>query len=169
MMKLTDQKLLKFERAKERDKSEILSLYRSVVGSECCAWTDEYPGEADIEGDLSRDGLFCLRSPQGEIVGVISIDQDEEVEKLPCWSSKLKPAAELSRLGVKPEYQNQGIARELLQCGMEELQKRGKKSAHFLVCKTNYKALHSYDKLNFDVVGECSMYGEEWWCYEKKL
>ncbi|MCI7041603.1 MAG: GNAT family N-acetyltransferase [Lachnospiraceae bacterium] len=70
---------------------------------------------------------------------------------------------------MKPEYQNQGIARLLLQYGMEELRHQGKKSVHFPVCKTNQKAIRSYDKLHFDVVGECSMYGEEWWCYEKKL
>lgn len=91
------------------------------------------------------------------------------MEKLPCWSSKRQPSAELSRLGVKPEYQNQGIARLLLQYGMEELHLQGKKSVHFLVCKTNRKAIRSYDKLDFDVVGNCQMYGEEWWCYEKEL
>ncbi|MDD7627718.1 MAG: GNAT family N-acetyltransferase [Lachnospiraceae bacterium] len=90
-------------------------------------------------------------------------------ENLSFWSRGLQPSAELSRLGVKPEYQNQGIARLLLQYGMEELRHQGKKSVHFPVCKTNQKAIRSYDKLHFDVVGECSMYGEEWWCYEKKL
>ena len=168
-MKMIDQNVLKFERATLNDRNEILALYRSVVGSEFCTWTENYPCETDIEGDLARDDLFCLRSPDGEIVGVISVDQDESVEKLPCWSSELRPGAELSRLGVKPEYQNQGIARLLLRCGMEELRLQGKKSVHFLVCKTNRKALRSYDKLHFDVVGECSMYGEDWWCYEKKL
>lgn len=168
-MKDMKHNLLKFERAGKKDKNEILSLYRSVAGSEFCTWTEDYPCETDIEGDLSRDDLFCLRSPEGEIVGVISIDQDKAVEKLPCWSRGLQPSAELSRLGVKPEYQNQGIARLLLQYGMEELCHQGKKSVHFLVCQTNQKAIRSYDKLHFDVVGECSMYGEEWWCYEKKL
>lgn len=168
-MKMIDQSLLKFERATLNDRNEILALYRSVVGSEFCTWTENYPCETDIDGDLSRDALFCLRNTDEEIVGVISIDQDEAVEALSCWSRSLQPSAELSRLGVKPEYQNQGIARLLLRCGMEELRSQGKKSVHFLVCKTNLKALRSYDKLHFDVVGECSMYGEEWWCYEKKL
>ncbi|MGN1180473.1 MAG: GNAT family N-acetyltransferase [Suilimivivens sp.] len=168
-MKTIDQSLLKFERAGEKDKREILALYHSLVGTECCAWTESYPGETDFEGDLSRNALFCLRNGDGEIVGVISVDLDEAVEKLPCWSGELQPSAELSRLGVKPEYQNQGIARLLLQYGMEELRRQGKKSVHFLVCKTNRKAIRSYDKLYFDVVGSCRMYGEEWWCYEKGL
>lgn len=160
---------MKFVQASEGDKNEILALYRSLVGTEFCAWTENYPGEIDIEGDLARQGLFCLKDEEEKIIGVISIDHDEAVENLPCWSKELKPAAELSRLGVRIENQNQGIARKLLQYGMEELRSQGKKSVHFLVCKTNKKAIYSYDKLKFDIVGECELFGEEWWCYEKNL
>ncbi len=160
---------MNFTQASKKDKSEILALYRSLAGTEFCAWTEEYPGEIDIEGDLSRDGLFCLKDEKGEIVGVISIDQDENVERLTCWSKELQPSAELSRIGVRVENQNQGIARKLLQHAMEELRRRGKRSVHLLVCKTNKKAIRSYEKLNFAVVGECRMFGEDWWCYEKAL
>lgn len=160
---------MKFERATSADKENILALYRSLVGTEFCAWTQDYPNEGDIEGDLSRNALFCLRGIEGDIVGVISIEHDEEVDRLPCWSEELKPAAELARLGVSPENQNKGMARLLLQCAMDELKRQGKKSVHFLVCKTNKKAIRSYDRLNFDIVGECRLFGEEWWCYEKKL
>lgn len=158
-----------FEKATAADKENILALYRSLVGTESCAWTQDYPNEGHIEGDLSRDALFCLRDEDGSIIGVISIDHDEEVDRLPCWSEELKPAAELARLGVSLENQNKGIARLLLQYGMDELKRQGKKSVHFLVCKTNKKAIRSYDRLNFDIVGECELFGEEWWCYEKKL
>lgn len=160
---------MNFTRATRNDKTEILALYRSLVGTEFCAWTDHYPGEMEFEGDLSRKALFCLKDDAGKIIGVISIDDDEAVEALPCWTESRKPAAELSRLGVRVENQNQGIARKLLQYGMEELKRQGKRSVHFLVCKTNQKAIRSYDKSNFDVVGECHLFGEEWWCYEKSL
>lgn len=158
-----------FVNAKMENLDEILALYRSLVGTEYCAWTADYPNEETIEFDLSRDSLFCLKNEQGTIIGVISIDQDEAVEQLSCWSKDKQPSAELSRLGVHPEYQNQGVARQLLKFGMEELRKRGKRSVHFLVCKTNRKAIRSYDKLHFDVVGECALFCEEWWCYEKDL
>ena len=160
---------MKFEKAKETDKEEILQLYHSLVGTEYCAWTDAYPSEKEFIEDMARDALFCFRDEEHGIMGVISIDKDEAVEHLPCWSQSLQPSAELSRLGVKAEYQNQGIARKLLQYGMEELKKQGKKSVHFLVCKTNQKAIRSYDKLQFDIVGECELFGESWWCYEKAL
>ncbi len=158
-----------FALAAEEDRREILALYRSLAGTECCAWTEDYPGEADVENDLSRGDLFCLKDADGTLVGAISIDRDEEVGKLPCWDEALSPAGELARLGVNRAYQNRGIARLLLWHGMEELRRRGCKGVRFLVCKTNTRAERSYAKLHFNVVGECSLFGEEWWCYEKAL
>ena len=110
-----------------------------------------------------------MENEDGEIIGTITVDEDPQVEALTCWSKTLQPSAELSRLGVRTDMQNQGIARRLLQHGMEELKKQGKKSVHFLVCKTNKKALRSYDKLNFESVGECELWGHMYWCYEKAL
>ena len=77
--------------------------------------------------------------------------------------------AELSRLAVHPDFQNQKIARQMLVFGMEELSRRGYKSVHFLVNKLNVKALRSYAVFGFDTVGECSLFGQPFLCYEKSL
>ena len=106
---------------------EILQLYRSLIGTEYCVWTENYPTEREVEFDLSRNALFCLheRMPEPDererLIGTISIDDDPEVEALSCWSEDLTPVAELSRLGVAAEYQNRGIARILLQEATAEL------------------------------------------------
>ena len=126
-------------------------------------------GEQEFDYDMKRNALFCMENEDGEIIGTITVDEDPQVEALTCWSKTLQPSAELSRLGVRTDMQNQGIARQLLQHGMEELKKQGKRSVHFLVCKTNKKALRSYEKLHFDVVGESDLFDEDWWCYEKEL
>ena len=52
---------------------------------------------------------------------------------------------------------------------MEELKNRGYQAVHLLVAKDNVKALRSYDKLNFESVGECELWGHMYWCYEKEL
>lgn len=158
-----------FIEATEAEKKEILELYRSVIGSQGCTWSMEYPNEEILEGDLKRNDLFCLKDESGTIVGAISVDDDKVVDKLVCWSKELQPGAELARLVVKEEFQNQGIARLLLQNGMTELKKRGCRSVHFLVSKTNERAIRSYAKLEFRVKGECDLFGEHWWCYEKEL
>lgn len=160
---------MKFRKAKQDDKEEILALYQSLIGTPYCAWGNGYPGEPEFDYDMKRNALFCMENEDGEIIGTITVDEDPQVEALTCWSKTLQPSAELSRLGVRTDMQNQGIARQLLQHGMEELKKQGKRSVHFLVCKTNKKALRSYEKLHFDVVGESDLFDEDWWCYEKAL
>ena len=159
-----------FEHVKESEADKVLSLYRSLVGTPFCAWTADYPARSDVEFDLSRNALFCLRDKEtGEMAGVISIDQDPKVESLTCWTPELQPGRELSRLGVREAYQNQGIAREMLKHGMDVLRNRGYLSVHFLVNKYNIKAIRSYDTLDFQIVGECNLYDQPYLCYEKAL
>ena len=134
-----------------------------------CVWTEDYPSEKEVEFDLSRDALFCMRDDSGKIAGVISIDDDPNVECLTCWSETKVPSVEVSRVGVCQEFQNQGIAGKLLKGVMEELKNRGYQAVHLLVAKDNVKALRSYDKLNFENVGECELWGHMYWCYEKTL
>ena len=190
---------MEFRRAKREEAEEVLRLYRSLIGTEYCVWTENYPTEWEVEFDLSRDALFCLREitteadrreqerqgtgmsegktvepeplpeMRGRLMGVISIDDDPEVKALPCWSADLTPVAELSRLGVAAEYQNRGIARILLQEAMAELKAQGYKAVHILVAKDNVKALRSYEKLHFTTVGDCELFGHSYWCYEKEL
>ena len=154
--------------ATENDKEEILSLYKKQIGREFCPWNEHYPTMEEIHFDLSRDSLFIMKDGE-KIIAAASIDQDEQVEQLDCWSSALAPGAEMSRLAVDPEYQNQGLAREMLLHGMAVMKKRGYKSIHFLVNKHNVKALNSYNHLSFDIVGECFMYEQPFLCYEKEI
>lgn len=155
--------------ASEDDKEQIFKLYKSQIGREYCPWDEYYPGMEEIEFDLSKESLFVMKAENGELVAAVSIDHDDEIDKLSCWTKELTPGGELSRLAVSVEYQNQGIAQEMLKYGMSVLRERGYKSIHFLVNKTNEKALRSYNHLNFNNVGECFMFGQPFWCYEKKL
>ena len=160
-------RMRKIVAATEENKEEILKLYKIQLGREFCPWDDSYPGMKEIEFDLSRESLFVMidgqenntdaGSKEDRIIAAISIDDDPQVERLDCWSHKLAPGAELSRLAVHPDFQNQKIARQMLVFGMEELARRGYKSVHFLVNKLNVKALRSYAVFGFDVVGECSL------------
>lgn len=156
------------ENASPKDKDEILALYNIQKGRKFCPWDDHYPTMREIDFDLSRDSLFIMRD-NGKIIAAASIDYDEQVERLECWNKEFAPGAEMSRLAVMPEYQNKGLARLLLQHGMMVLRERGYNSIHFLVNKHNIKAIKSYASLNFNVVGECELFDQPFWCYEKQL
>ena len=154
--------------AREEDRTDVLHLYKVQLGREFCLWDDEYPGNDTIDFDLARDALFIMKSG-GKTVACISVDDDEDVDALECRNNELAPGGELSRLAVLPEMQNKGIARIMLEYGMEELKRRGFRSVHFLVGRKNVKALKSYAHIGFHLAGECYMYGNDYLCYEKEL
>ena len=159
-----------FEHVKESEADKVLSLYRSLVGTPFCAWTADYPARSDVEFDLSRNALFCLRDKEtGEMAGVISIDQDPKVESLTCFGHRNYSRAGAVQTGVREAYQNQGIARRLMTGAMEELRRQGFKSVHILVAKENKKALASYKVFEYETVGACFLHEHDYWCYEKAL
>ena len=154
--------------AAEEDRAELLSLYKAQLGREYCPWSEEYPSHETITFDLARNALFILKK-DGHIAAAISLDADETVDALPCWDAALTPAGELSRLAVLPAEQGKGLARVMLQFGMEELKRRGCRGVHLLVDKRNVKALRSYAVFGFRTVDERFMYGHDYLCYEKEL
>ncbi len=160
---------MKFEKADKEDIEKISILYQDAIGTEGCTWSSDYPNAEITRLDYERGDLFCIKIEEGEIIGAISVDDDQLVGQLSCWSKDLTPCAELARLVVKESYQNQSVARLLLTNAMEELKRRGCKSVHFLVSPNNERALRSYAKLDFSHCGDCDMYEQHWYCYEKKL
>lgn len=74
--------------AEESDKEEILALYRSMIGGKA-DWNEDYPSIETIEFDLSRNALYIMKNENSEIIAAISIDEDDEVENLPCWNKEL--------------------------------------------------------------------------------
>lgn len=154
--------------AKEEDRAEIMALYKAQIGREFCPWTDEYPSDVTIDFDLSRDALFVLKM-DGKIKAAVSLEEDEDVDNLTCWDATKAPEGELARIAVDPEEQSKGLGRIMLQFGMDELKRRGFKGIHMLVNKHNKKAIRCYSVFGFDVVGECSMYDQDFLCYEKEL
>ena len=158
----------KIDFATEKDRAQILALYKEQVGREFCAWDEDYPGNETIDYDLSRNALIVMRK-EDMIIAAISIEEDEEVDGLECWTASCQPSGDLARLAVSPKEQNRGIARIMLQYAMDVLKERGKRSVHFLVNKKNIKAIKSYEKFGFDVVGECYLFEQDFFCYEKEL
>ena len=154
--------------ATEQDRNEILALYKEQIGKEYCPWDEEYPSNETIDLDLSRDALFVMKM-NGSIKAAVSIEEDELVNRLPCWNKNLAPLGELARVAVLPEEQGKGLGRIMLQFGMDELKRRGFKGIHILVGKYNTKAIKCYAVFGFHIVGECYMYEQEFLCYEREL
>lgn len=159
---------IKIVKAGIENKAEILALYRSFLHG-AADWSEDYPNEDTIDFDVSRESLFAMKNEKDEIVSVISIDQDEQVENLECWNPELAPGGELSRLCVRSDMHNKGIAKVMMKYAFNELRNRGKKSVHILVKTGHVVALTSYSMLGFKKVGECSLFGKDFVCMEMAL
>ena len=159
----------RIEMATEADADAVLRLYGEQIGREFCFWDEDYPGEETITYDLSRDALFIMRNESGEIIAAISIELDEDVNRLDCWTPSLQPAGEFARLAVTPACQNRGLARKMVAYVLDKLRERGFRSVHILVNRDNIKAIRSYAHTGFRTAGECEMYEQHFLCYEKEL
>lgn len=100
--------------AEEFDKDELLKLYRSMIGG-AADWNEYYPSMENIEFDIAHDSLFVMKNQKREIIAAISIDHDEEVDKLDCWSKDFQPSAEVARVCVRKDLQGQGIAKMMME------------------------------------------------------
>lgn len=154
--------------AKESDTEEILALYRTHLYG-AADWDENYPSRDTIAFDLSRDALFVMKNKQNEIIATISIDSDETVENLDCWSENLKPGGEVSRICVRDDMKNNGIARKMMEHTFTVLKNQGYKSVHILVKTGHIVALRSYKKLRFKEVGGCNLFGKDFICLETEI
>ena len=126
---------LDFRLAHQEDAADILSLYKSAIGSTFCVWNDYYPGEAEIAHDLETANLYVLTSAD-EIVGALSVVPENELDALPCWS-QTDQAREIARVVIDRAYQGQGLSFEMVQGIASILRKNGCKAIHLSVVKTN--------------------------------
>lgn len=158
----------RIEKAGDADAEAIMALYRAMIGSPGCTWNEYYPAPDLLARDLNEGNVYVMRDDDGAVIATVAIDRDEDVDALPCWTLAPGASRELARLCVRADYQNQGIARQMLRFSMGELKSRGYLGAHFLVSPHNPQALASYDKLGFTKVGTAEMFGQPWYCYEKQ-
>ena len=149
---------------------DIFKLYVDARKNKGCTWTEEYPTKEIIKNDILRgDSFVIVNKKNNEIIAAISIDDDKLVEEQKCWSKELKPAGELARLVIAEEYRGNGLAGNLIQGAMENLQKRKYKGVHYLVSPNNANALRAYKKMEFNDCGRIFLYDHEWICYERGI
>ena len=160
---------MKISLATFEDQEAVLRLYQELKGNPFCFWNDDYPGPETIEDDLSRDALFVMKDENGRIIATVSLEKDEEVDRLDCWDPDLQPGGEIARLAVKPAFQNRGIAGQMVSHVLGVLKEKGFKSVHILVNRDNVPALHAYAHFGFRTAGECDMYDQHFLCYEREL
>lgn len=159
---------LEIRKATNGDKEIILKIYESLIGYPGCTWSKDYPCLEDIYNDLEKESLYVVLK-RNIIIGVAAAGKDDELKHLDCWNKMIKNPCDLARIGVIKEYQNKGVAKELVKYIEKNVIKRGFDGIHFLVSKTNPRAIALYNSMNYKYCGDTTMYDRDWFCYEKKL
>jgi len=151
-----------FQLANIDEITDIVNIYHSLIGTRGCTWDMDYPSKETAEFDISNDRLYTLKM-SNRIIAVASVGDYDELEDLQ-W--KPENPCELMRIGVRQEYQNQGIGTIVLQHIIRIAKEKGYDGMRFLVSKTNPAALALYDKNGFERCGEAFRFDIDFYCYQ---
>jgi len=144
------------------DISEIVNIYKSLVGTPGCTWEDDYPSKKTAELDIENNSLYILKNSE-KIIAIASIGDFGELGHLQ-W--KPKKACELARIGVIPSLQKQGVGTMILQNVIDVARGKGFDGIRMIVSKTNPAALAMYEKNGFERCGETFMFDIDFYCYQ---
>ncbi|MCC8074322.1 MAG: GNAT family N-acetyltransferase [Clostridiales bacterium] len=157
------------EKASFNDLTAVLALYRSLIGTEGCAWNEFYPSEDDVRQDISQGGLYLLRTDRGEIIAACALGPDPELDEVDGWDSSVKHPMGLMRMAVRKDCQHRGLAGSLLAQVERDATRQGVDSIRLLAAQTNPPAIALYERAMYRRTGTARMYGLDWFCYEKLL
>lgn len=155
-----------FLAAQEADAPAVYALYRSLIGTPGCTWSDEYPTEELVLRDIRIQSLYVLKDTQGRLVAAAFAGPDDELKDL-SWDPQ--NPCELARVAVDLSLQNQGIGSYLLKQVIAAVKARGFDGIRMLVAISNHHALALYDKNGFQRLDEVQMYGHKFYRYQMKF
>ena len=161
--------LFTIRQAIRSDLPAVSALYREAVGSDGCIWNEYYPTIEDAENDLARGGLYVMENENGRIIAATSVVPENELDGLNFWNYQGEHVREAARITVKKEYRGRGLSAVLLGRIFDLLKKDGCEAIRLLAAKCNPAALRTYEKMGFQVLSECEMYGNEYFAEEKIL
>lgn len=163
-----------FRRALGVDLPGVMQIIQSIVAEMKYTphpqWDEKYPTAKDFEQDIKREELYVLM--EGKVIkGFVCLNQIEaDAYQTLRWSSS-ESCLVIHRLGVHPDYRNQGVATELLEAVEKIALQRQIKYLKTDTYSVNYKMQAIFTKCNYHKVGELYFEAkpEVFYAYEKQL
>ena len=160
--------MTEFRPAKISEKDAILDLYTEArkAGriSGDCDWNDDYPNEEILDQDYRENGIF-VHAENGNIMAAVSLLETDDLDQEPLNWKDLKSCVP-ARLCVSVDFQNQGIARLVMQELISHAKKNGYQSMRLLASVVNKPANRLYRRIGFTYKGPVRLYGKEFNAYE---
>lgn len=152
-----------FSLAQETDAPAVFALYRGMIGTPGCTWSDEYPTFDLVLRDIHADSLYILRDSQENLIAAATAGPDDELKDLQ-WD--IQTPCELARVAVAIPLQSKGVGSFLLQSVMAAIKTRGFDGICMLVSIGNPHALALYDKNGFTRLDTVQLYGYDFYRYQ---
>ena len=160
-------------KAKISDLKAIMEMYKScvkgMVTNGIDQWDDTYPNIVTINQDLEKQSYYVVEI-EGEIIGGINIDQNQDPTYLDIkWEDQSDSFLVVHRLGVKEEFWNKKIGKDLMLFTEGLVIEKGLKSIRLDTYSGNPKAMEFYKRLGYNELGSINLKPNknEYYCFEK--
>ena len=152
--------------AKESELDTVMEMYEDARSYEGCVWGDSYPDREILLYDYSEGNLYVYVS-ENKIIGAISVERDEALEKFKCWKIQDERRISFARVVIARDFLHQGYGKRMVEELLKILQARGHSTAQILVSPKNQAAMSVYRRLGFDFYDIVEAYGQEFYLCEK--
>lgn len=158
-----------------KDIENIMCLIKNCIkdleSQSIYQWNDHYPTAEIFEEDIKSNSLYILED-EAHYLGVVTINEVQSPEyKELVWSDEGGRVLVIHRLAVNPEFQKQGIGRQLMDFAENYATERGYSSIRLDAYSGNPRALNLYERRGYKKVGQLFFSGRElpFFCYEKVM
>jgi GNAT superfamily N-acetyltransferase len=160
-------------KANKTDLDNIMKMYKSCVKgmleNGIDQWCDTYPNTEIISEDLNV-GTYYVAEMDGTIIGGVNIDKNQDTTYLALdWEDISDSFLVVHRLGVKEEFWNKKIGKDLMLFTEKLVIEKGMKSIRLDTYSGNPKAMEFYRRLGYTEIGTIDLKPnkEKYYCYEK--
>jgi len=160
-------------KANKEDLENIMKMYKSCVTgmleNGIDQWDDTYPNTEIINEDLNV-GTYYVAEMDETIIGGVNIDKNQDDTYLALdWEDKSDSFLVVHRLGVKEEFWNKKIGKDLMLFTEKLVIEKGLKSIRLDTYSGNPKAMEFYIRLGYTELGTIDLKPnkEKYYCFEK--
>lgn len=112
-------------------------------------WGEDYPAREDYAADIARGELIAAVTPEGRVLGVACVNQEEAPAYAGVNWSVPGPAVSIHRMAVDPALQRHGVASALFQRAEELARQAGVQSIRVDTYSKNAKMQALFQKRGF--------------------
>jgi len=144
------------ELADKTDIDEVMILTgkinQNLLQNNMTQWNNGYPNKEVYLKDIELKSMYKMLNDKGQIIGFGSINQNQHPNFAEAnWQDKSKGFRLIYRLGIDPEYQNNGLAGKMMDFLEDIAVSQNASSIRLGALSTYDKVVNFYLKRNYTI------------------